>query len=101
MPTLTAAENITLPADLAGTKVDKQWFEFLVDKIGIAGRLTHRPGELSGGQQQPVACARALMNKPNLVLPTSPPVTSTRTGPANYWGSCAGPSTSWANRSSW
>ena len=72
VPTLTAAENITLPADLAGTKVDKQWFDFLVDKLGIAGRLTHRPGELSGGQQQRVACARALMNKPDLVFADEP-----------------------------
>ena len=49
VPTLTAAENITLPADLAGTKVDKDWFDYLVGKLGLAGRLSHRPGELSGG----------------------------------------------------
>jgi putative ABC transport system ATP-binding protein len=72
VPTLTAAENITLPADLAGTKVDKEWFDFLVDKVGIAGRLSHRPSEMSGGQQQRVACARALVNKPDLVFADEP-----------------------------
>ena len=58
VPTLTAAENITLPADLAGSKVDKDWFDYLVNKLGLAARLSHRPAELSGGQQQRVACAR-------------------------------------------
>jgi putative ABC transport system ATP-binding protein len=67
VPTLTAAENITLPADLAGTKVDRDWLDYLVKQLGIGDRLTHRPSELSGGQQQRVACARALINKPSLV----------------------------------
>ena len=72
VPTLTAAENITLPADLAGTKVDKDWFDFLVGKLGLTARLSHRPGELSGGQQQRVACARALINKPDIVFADEP-----------------------------
>jgi putative ABC transport system ATP-binding protein len=72
VPTLTAAENITLPADLAGTHVDKEWFDYLVARVGLAGRLSHRPGELSGGQQQRVACARALINKPELVFADEP-----------------------------
>src|SRR6202044_1738164 len=59
IPTLTAAENITLPRALAGAKVDQDWFSYLVKELGIGDRLTHRPAEMSGGQQQRVACARA------------------------------------------
>ena len=72
VPTLTAGENITLPVDLAGRKVDKEWFDYLVDQLGIADRLTHRPGEMSGGQQQRCACARALINRPDLVFADEP-----------------------------
>jgi putative ABC transport system ATP-binding protein len=72
VPTLTAAENITLPIDLAGRKVDKEWFDYLVDQLGIADRLSHRPSELSGGQQQRCACARALINRPDLVFADEP-----------------------------
>jgi putative ABC transport system ATP-binding protein len=72
VPTLTAAENITLPADLAGHKVDPQWFDFLVDQLGIRDRLSHRPTELSGGQQQRVACARALIGRPDLIFADEP-----------------------------
>ncbi|HVT42582.1 MAG TPA: ABC transporter ATP-binding protein [Acidimicrobiales bacterium] len=72
VPTLTAGENITLPADLAGRKVDKDWFEYLVGQLGIADRLSHRPTELSGGQQQRCACARALINRPDLVFADEP-----------------------------
>ncbi|KIF02668.1 hypothetical protein PL81_28670, partial [Streptomyces sp. RSD-27] len=52
LPTLTALENITLPADIAGRTVDPAWLEEVIDTVGLAGRLTHRPAELSGGQQQ-------------------------------------------------
>lgn len=72
VPTLTAKENITLPADLAGRDVDADWFDFLVDQLGIADRLGHRPNELSGGQQQRVACARALMGRPDLIFADEP-----------------------------
>jgi putative ABC transport system ATP-binding protein len=72
VPTLTAGENITLPADLAGKKVDKEWFDYLVAQLGIADRLSHRPTELSGGQQQRCACARALINRPDLVFADEP-----------------------------
>ena len=72
VPTLTADENITLPADLAGQKVDQAWFDYLVSQLGIADRLTHRPNELSGGQQQRVACARALIGRPDLIFADEP-----------------------------
>ncbi len=72
VPTLTAAENITLPADLAGKKADRQWAGYLAEQLGLTDRLGHRPGELSGGQQQRVACARALINKPDLVFADEP-----------------------------
>jgi len=72
VPTLTAAENITLPIALAGRKVDREWLDDLVEQLGIGDRLTHRPRELSGGQQQRVACARALINKPDLIFADEP-----------------------------
>jgi putative ABC transport system ATP-binding protein len=72
IPTLTAAENITLPAALAAARVDRGWLDFLAGQLGIADRLTHRPGELSGGEQQRVACARALVSKPALIFADEP-----------------------------
>jgi putative ABC transport system ATP-binding protein len=72
VPTLSAGENITLPADLAGRRVDRDWFDYLVGQLGIADRLAHRPAEMSGGQQQRCACARALINRPDLVFADEP-----------------------------
>jgi putative ABC transport system ATP-binding protein len=72
VPTLTAEENITLPADLAGKKADQEWLTYLVAQLGISDRLSHRPSEMSGGQQQRVACARALINKPALIFADEP-----------------------------
>ena len=72
VPTLNAAENITLPVDLAGGKVDREWFDFLTEQMGITSRLDHRPNEMSGGQQQRVACARALIRRPELIFADEP-----------------------------
>jgi putative ABC transport system ATP-binding protein len=72
IPTLTAGENITLPVDLAGGKVDRGWFDYLVGQLGIADRLSHRPNEMSGGQQQRAACARALISRPDLIFADEP-----------------------------
>src|ERR1700733_12273536 len=72
VPTLTARENIALPADLAGTKVDRAWFDYLVDQLGLGDRLGHRPAKMSGGQQQRCACARAMINRPELVFADEP-----------------------------
>ena len=72
LPMLTAKENITLPMDLAGTKPDEEWMQTVIDTVGLADRLRHRPSELSGGQQQRVAVARALANKPELIFADEP-----------------------------
>jgi len=72
VPTLTAKENITLPLDIAGNKVDQQWFDTVVDTVGLRDRLGHKPTELSGGQQQRVACARALASRPAIVFADEP-----------------------------
>ncbi|MTD90854.1 ABC transporter ATP-binding protein [Corynebacterium hiratae] len=72
VPTLTAAENITLPSDIAGNKVDKAWFDEVTTRLGLSHRLSHRPAELSGGQQQRVACARALVSRPEIIFGDEP-----------------------------
>jgi len=72
IPTLTAAENITLPMTLAGKKPDREWFDNVVDTVGLHNRLKHRPSELSGGQQQRVAVARALASRPHIIFADEP-----------------------------
>ena len=72
VPTLTAQENILLPSDLAGRDVDQAWFDHLVDQLAIRDRLGHLPREMSGGQQQRIACARALVGRPDLIFADEP-----------------------------
>jgi putative ABC transport system ATP-binding protein len=72
MPTLTAEENITLPMAIGGRKPDREWMDLVVKTLGIGDRLRHRPAELSGGQQQKVACARALVPRPDVVFADEP-----------------------------
>jgi putative ABC transport system ATP-binding protein len=72
LPTLTAAENITLPMDIAGRKPDREWLDRVIDTLGLRDRLRHRPAQLSGGQQQRVACARALASRPELIFADEP-----------------------------
>jgi putative ABC transport system ATP-binding protein len=72
LPTLTAKENVTLPADLAGRRIDKEWLAHVIGAVGLGSRLEHRPSELSGGQQQRVAVARALASRPHLIFADEP-----------------------------
>jgi putative ABC transport system ATP-binding protein len=72
LPTLTAQENILLPLSIAGRKPDKEWYDTVIDTVGLRDRLSHKPSQLSGGQQQRVACARALMSRPEVVFADEP-----------------------------
>ncbi|MPZ61561.1 MAG: ATP-binding cassette domain-containing protein [Propionibacteriales bacterium] len=72
VPTLTAEENILLPLSIAGRRPDREWFDTVIDTVGMRDRLGHCPNELSGGQQQRVACARALMSRPSIVFADEP-----------------------------
>ncbi|MCO7222549.1 ABC transporter ATP-binding protein [Klenkia sp. PcliD-1-E] len=72
LPVLTAAENMTLPMQLAGHRPDRAWMDDVVARLGLRDRLGHRPYELSGGQQQRVAVARALLPRPDVVFADEP-----------------------------
>ena len=72
LPMLTAEENIRLPLELAGGKIDKEWVDDVIKRTGLDDRRTHRPSELSGGQQQRVAIARALASKPTVIFADEP-----------------------------
>ncbi len=72
VPTLTAEENIVLPQSLGGHSPDPEWMDKVIQTVGLADRLHHRPSELSGGQQQRVAVARALVMSPSMVLADEP-----------------------------
>ena len=72
VPTLTAEENIELPLALARRDIDRSWLQKIVDTVGIGQRLSHRPSELSGGEQQRVAAARALLGRPDVIFADEP-----------------------------
>ena len=72
LPALTAADNITLPLDIAGRSADRAWLDTVVGTVGLGSRLRHRPAELPGGQQQRVAIARALAGRPEIIFADEP-----------------------------
>jgi putative ABC transport system ATP-binding protein len=72
LPMLTAAENILLPLEIAGTAPDREWYEEVMARVGLGDRRDHRPAELSGGQQQRVAVARAVAAKPVVMFADEP-----------------------------
>ncbi len=72
LPGFTALENVLLGMSFTGRKHDRSWAEHLLREVGLADRLNYRPGKLSVGQQQRVAVARALANRPGVVLADEP-----------------------------
>src|SRR6202140_2795175 len=72
LPTLTAKGNIAIAQFIHGNGFDPHRFDVVTKMLGLAGRLQHRPSELSGGEQQRVAIARALINEPKILLADEP-----------------------------
>jgi putative ABC transport system ATP-binding protein len=72
LPMLTAEENILLPSRIAGVRPDRKRVAEIVARVGLTGRLGHRPAQLSGGQQQRVAVARALVSRPTVLFADEP-----------------------------
>ena len=72
VPVLNVCENIVLPVELDGNKVDKKFMKEVVQMLGLEDKLNNMPNNLSGGQQQRVAIARALISKPAIVLADEP-----------------------------
>jgi putative ABC transport system ATP-binding protein len=72
LPVLTVRQNVTLPLQLAGRKPARDRVLNVLDQVGLAQRINHRPAELSGGQQQRVAIARALISDPAVIFADEP-----------------------------
>ena len=72
IPNLTVYDNIVLPVELDGRKVDNEYFKTVVQILGLEDKLNRKPNQLSGGQQQRVAIARALVAKPAIILADEP-----------------------------
>jgi putative ABC transport system ATP-binding protein len=72
LPMLTAEENVVLPLTIAGEKPDREWLNELFARTGLEPRRSHRPAELSGGEQQRVAIARALVTRPTILFADEP-----------------------------
>lgn len=72
VPILNVYENIVLPIELDGNKIDKDFVDHIIQTLGLSQKLDNLPGQLSGGQQQRVAIARALAAKPSIILADEP-----------------------------
>ncbi|RLE16736.1 MAG: ABC transporter ATP-binding protein [Actinobacteria bacterium] len=72
VPSLSAEENILLPLSIGGKKPDEDWYGQILDTVGLRDRLKHLPAELSGGEQQRVAAARALVSQPEIIFADEP-----------------------------
>ncbi len=72
LPMLSAEENVVLPLTIAGESADREWLDELLGRMGLSRRRSHRPSELSGGEQQRVAIARALATDPAVVIADEP-----------------------------
>ena len=72
VPILNVYENIVLPIELDGVKIDKEYVDSIINTLGLSEKLTNMTNNLSGGQQQRVAIARALATKPTLILADEP-----------------------------